>query len=46
LVIRRSLATVAEVGTGWPAWLCASTPEPVVGTVVKTGKTAVVLNRR
>jgi hypothetical protein len=46
LVIRNALATVAEVGTGWPAWLCASTANPVVGGVVKTGNTAVVLNRR
>jgi hypothetical protein len=46
LVIRpASLATVAEVGTGWPARLCASRGKPVVGAVVKTGKTAVVLDR-
>jgi len=38
--------TVAEVGTGWLAWLCASTAKPVVGAVVKTGENAVVLNRR
>jgi len=34
----------AEVGTGYQT--CASTAQPLVGAVVKTGETAVVLNRR
>jgi hypothetical protein len=46
LGIRCSLATVAEVGTGWPAWWCAATPTLVVGAVVKTGENAVILIRR
>jgi len=46
LGIRCSLATVAEAGTEWPAWLCAATPTPVVAVVVKTGENAVILNRR
>src|SRR6476646_9442570 len=26
-----ALATIVEVGTGWPVWLCAATPTPEVG---------------
>jgi hypothetical protein len=41
---RRFVATIVKARTGWQAWSCAWTAEPLFASVVKTDENTDILN--